>query len=262
MSVPEFHIRFEDRHLAVAVKGAQILDPVSFKLYLAGPVRKRLEDADHTLSFEDDLRGLVTTGMASDVLVNILAAVTPHEDWQVGEALAECLLEDIEGAVWPWNAERDKRTPKASLPGADMIGFVRLDGQVYLLLGETKTSSAEQSPPNVMSGRTGMIQQLDRLATETQIHRSLLTWLHARCTGTVHWNLYQEAVRHYLESGGKALVLYGLLMRDTLPAPADLAMRAKKFSETVTPPTRVNLQAWYLPNRIRDWALLVRGGTP
>ncbi|MDP2833065.1 MAG: hypothetical protein Q8Q28_07190 [Pseudomonadota bacterium] len=121
---------------------------------MSGPVRERLDDAEH--AFEDDLRGLVTTGMASDVLADLLAAPTIHEDWQVGEALAECLLEDIEGAVWPWNTERDKRTPKASLPGADMIGFVRLDEQVYLLLGETKSSSEANSPPNVMTGRTGI----------------------------------------------------------------------------------------------------------
>lgn len=262
MSVPDVHVQYEERRLAVAVKGAQILDSESFRVYLCGPVRERLEDVDHARSFEDDLRGLVTTGMASDVLAGILASTTVHEDWQVGEALAECLLEDIEGAVWPWNTERDKRTPKASLPGADMIGFVRLDGQVFLLLGETKTSSAVQSPPNVMTGRTGMIQQLDRLATETQIHRSLLTWLHARCKNTVYWPLYQEAARHYLNSGGKALVLYGLLMRDTLPTPTDLATRANALSTLVSLPTRVSLQAWYLPSPIRDWPLLVQGGMP
>ena len=262
MTAPKIQLIYEQRHSAVTVKGLEIADKESFRLYLMGPVRERLEDTVHSRSFEDDLRGLVTTGMAADALTQVLSATVAHEDWQVGEALAECLVEDIEGAVWPWNAERDKRTPKASLPGADMIGFVRAEGRVFLLLGETKTSSDEQSPPNVMNGRSGMAQQLDRLAMEIRIHHSLLKWLHARCKGTEYWTLFQEAVQHYLSSGGKALVLYGLLMRDTRPAEADLTRRAAGLAGKVALPTKVSLQAWYLPSPIQDWPRLVQGSAP
>lgn len=259
MSVPEHQLVFQDQHGSVTASGFRISDIESFRLYLHDRVRSRLEDSNQALTFDDDMRGLATTGMASDCLAELLAGPVNREGWHIGEALAECLLEDIEGAIWPWNLERDKRTPKASLPGADMIGFVRIDGRVLLLLGETKTSSDANSPPNVMNGRGGMVQQLDRLATEISIHRSLLNWLHARCKDTQYWPLYQEAATHYLHSGGKLLVLCGMLMRDTPPAQTDLSSRAMWLGTKVTPPTSANLQAWYLPSPIRDWPALAQG---
>jgi hypothetical protein len=225
---------------------------------LIDSVRARLEDAEQTRSFSDDLRGLVTTDMASETLAGLLSVAPEHEPWQVGEALAECLLQDAEGAIWPWNAERDKRTPRASLPGADLVGFLRAEGQVYLLLGEVKTSSERRTPPNAMSGRSGMIHQLDQLATETRIHLSLLKWLHVRCQQTEFQPLYQEAVGHYLRSGGKLLVLCGLLMRDTVPDAADLATRANSLATKVQVPTSVSLHAWYLPSPIDAWPALLR----
>lgn len=258
MPVPEFHVCYGAVDNAVAFKGAQINDPETFRLYLIDSVRARLEDAEQFRSFSDDLRGLVTTDMASETLAGLLSAAPDHEPWQVGEALAECLLQDAEGAIWPWNAERDKRTPRASLPGADLVGFLRAEGQVYLLLGEVKTSSELRTPPNVMSGRSGMIHQLDQLATAKRIHFSLLKWLHVRCQHTDFQPLYEEAVGNYLRSGGKLLVLYGLLMRDTAPAEADLASRASSLATKVEIPTSVSLHAWYLPSPIDAWPALLR----
>ena len=37
---------------------------------------------------------------------------------------------------FPWNSDRDKRTPKASLPGADLVGFIENGDEVVLVLGE------------------------------------------------------------------------------------------------------------------------------
>ena len=42
---------------------------------------------------------------------------------------------------WPWNTVRNRRTPRASLPGADLVGFYRENDTVLLLFGEVKTSS-------------------------------------------------------------------------------------------------------------------------
>lgn len=258
MPVPQFHVCYGAVDNSVAFKGAQIDDPETFRLYLVGSVRNRLEDVEQTRSFSDDLRGLATTDMASETLAGLLGTTPDHEPWQVGEALAECLLQDAEGAIWPWNAERDKRTPRASLPGADLVGFLRVEDQVYLLLGEVKTSSERRTPPNVMSGRSGMIHQLDQLATETRIHLSLLKWLYVRCQHTEFEPLYREAVGHYLRSGGKLLVLYGVLIRDTAPAEADLAFRASSLATKVQTPTSVSLHAWYLPSPVDAWPALLR----
>ena len=62
--------------------------------------------------------------------------------------------------------ERDKRTPKASLPGADLVDFVSHNGETRLVLGEVKCSSDRNTPPNVMIGRHGMTKQLETLATD------------------------------------------------------------------------------------------------
>ena len=84
---------------------------------------------------------------------NLLRAVPGEKSWTVGEALAECILADDETReiCWPWNFVRDRRTPRASLPGADLVGFCKEGGSVFLLFGEVKASSDKSTPPNVMN---------------------------------------------------------------------------------------------------------------
>lgn len=259
MPVPGFRVCYRGGYDAVAFVGTHIDDRESFQNYLADSVRDRLQDVEQARSFVEDLRGLATTDMASTTLADMLSAHTGHEPWQIGEALAECLMRDIEGATWPWNAERDKRTPRASLPGADLVGFMRTGDQVFLLLGEVKTSSDPNAPPNVMNGRTGMIHQMDQLASEPRLHRTILSWLHVRCKNTEFWPLYQEALGSYLRSGGRQLTLYGVLVRDTAPAENDLQSRANNLATKVPAPTIVTLHAWYLPCSASEWPALVRG---
>lgn len=262
MAAPSHHSCFESRPGPVEYAGARINSAEAFQLYLSGPVQSRLKDAGQAQVFESDLRALATTQMASATLSRLLAASNEPSPWEVGEALAECLLTDIWGALWPWNAERDKRTPRASLPGADLVGLVKLDGTVYLLLGEVKSSSDVHAPPQVMMGNSGMIHQVDRLASSLSIQQSLLKWLHVRCKDTELWPLYQEAMAYYLKTGGRQLMLCGMLMRDTEPTDRDLAGRAEVLVKTVSDPTRVRLQAWYCPAPIPTWPALMVGASP
>jgi len=56
--------------------------------------------------------------------IETVASTEPtRKPWQVGEILAEVLLEDTENATFPWPPSWDKRTASASLPGPDIIGF-------------------------------------------------------------------------------------------------------------------------------------------
>lgn len=178
-------------------------------------VRARITDEDY--SFEQDLRGLATTEMSGEFVRRFLTAVPEPQSWDIGEALAECLLEqDTDRNVdWPWNTVRDKRTPRASLPGADLVGFCSQGDTVLLLFGEVKTSSDAGSPPNVMHGGGGMTWQLERSANQLDIQRSLLQWLSARCRTDKYRDLYEKAVSRYLASHGKEILIVGVLIRDT-----------------------------------------------
>lgn len=165
----QHNLSYSDSKSQVSWQGKSVENQDQFNDFLAGPTRERLFDAAQHNEYEAELRALATTEMASDTIAKLLSSEPVKESWEVGEALAECLLEEGHGLVLPWNSERDKRTPKASLPGADLVGFIEEDEDAFLALGEIKTSSDLNSPPNVMNGKSGMIHQLDNLATNISI---------------------------------------------------------------------------------------------
>ena len=245
----------------VSWRGISMSDGDDFSTFLAMDVRSRLCDAEGTADFERHLRGLTTTGFSRDSLAELLAADVPEErDWAVGEAMAEAYLSREFGIVWPWNMERDKRTPNASLPGADLIGFEVIDGSVRLVLGEVKSSTDRSTPPNVMSGRSGMTHQLDMLATNLSILVTLLKWLLPRCKGTEHETTFNTAVMAFLASGNKDIALFGVLLRDTQANEKDLKSRGQRLAGKLESPTTCQLIAAYLPCKIADLPTRVSEG--
>ena len=132
-------------------EGYVVSSEVAFRAFLTGPVADRARDTEFGESFENELRGLAATGMGTRHLANFLASVGAERGWEIGEAFAESVLA-LDGnreVVWPWNHVRNRRTPAASLPGADLVGFCR-DAQGFgLLFGEVKTSSDVRVPPQV-----------------------------------------------------------------------------------------------------------------
>ena len=241
-------------------KGRVVRDHSQFTKYLRETVHPRVTDSN--TSFEPALRGLATTGMETAFVARLLNEVPALQDWEIGEALAECVLGDDSSREvhWPWNLVRDRRTPRASLPGADLVGFHRRDDTVVLLFGEVKTSSDTNNPPGVMNGGSGMAWQLEQSATRLDIQLTLLKWLHARCVDPPFQELYEKAVTRYLRSEGKDLLLVGMLIRDTAPSELDLKARGKVLAGTLPAPTRIELVAWYLPVRIAEWPIVLQGG--
>ena len=155
-------------------EGRVVDDQERFGRYMRDVVRPRI--ADEASSFDSELRGLATTGMETRFVEHLLRAVPVPQGWEIGEAFAECALRDDSDheVHWPWNTVRDRRTPRASLPGADLVGFC-CDGQdVFLLFGEVKTSSDARTPPGVMSGSGGMAWQLEQSATRLDVQHALL----------------------------------------------------------------------------------------
>jgi len=239
-------------------RGLQLLEVEEFDIFLSGPVRDRVTDAAFEQELADDLAALASTQMASDTLLKVLSAPAAPLEWEIGEAIAECLLEQEFDVNWPWNENRDRKTPRASLPGADLVGLVGYAEDATLLFGEVKTSSDENQPPGVVSGRSGLAHQIDTLATSIGTQASLIRWLHSRCKGTTHWPRFQDACRRYLRSGGKDVALVGILLRDTGPHEDDLRTRGRALSSLQQPPS-VRLDAWYTPRPIAEWVAIVTG---
>jgi hypothetical protein len=239
-------------------EGRHVDDVMQFKGFVRRIVRPRV--ADDASLFEPDILGLATTGMETEFIERLITTVPEPEGWEIGEAFAECALQNDCGREihWPWNPVRDRRTPRASLPGADLVGFYREGNSVVLLFGEVKTSSELRTPPNVMYGGSGMIWQLEENLKRLDIQLSLLKWLYTRCKTEPYRTLYKKAVSCYLKSKGKELLIVGVLVRDTQPDEADLQSRATTLSNVLEAPTRAQLIAWYLPVPIADWPKLLR----
>lgn len=255
------NVCYSGTHKSASWQGRHVDDRARFVGFMRDVVRPRVTDDD--ASFESELRGLATTGMATEFVERLLKAVPTREAWEIGEALAECALAHDSGheVHWPWNTVRDRRTPRASLPGTDLVGFYRNGATVLLLFGEVKTSADAGSPPNVMYGGSGMAWQLEESAKRLDIQRTLLAWLQSRCHSDLHRELYQSAVGRFLSSKGRELLIIGVLVRDTQPNEADLQSRGKALAQKLDFPTRVELFAWYLPVPIADWPGLLREET-
>ncbi len=252
---------YEAQNQQVSWQGISLAEGGGFESFMTNDVASRLYDEEGANEFEAHLRALASTGFAVESVNAILAAETPEErDWAAGEAMAEAYLMNQHDIAWPWNMERDKRTPKASLPGADLVGFEIKDGHVRLALGEVKVSRDTNTPPGVMSGRSGMIHQIDNLASNLSLISQLLRWLLPRCKGTDHETHFNTAVALFLSSGNKAVGLFGILIRDTEANELDLKARGLSLSGTLEDPSTCQLIALYLPCAISDLPARTRGG--
>lgn len=254
-------VHYHARDRQVTWYGVGMTAGEEFDTFISNDVASRLNDEEGQRELEAHLRGLANTGFARESLYAILASNAPEErSWAVGEAMAEAYLNREHAVTWPWNMERDKRTPKASLPGADLVGFQIAEGETRLVLGEVKTSTDANSPPNVMNGRSGMAYQIDNLATNLTLINKLLKWLLPRCKGTAHEPSFNAAVGSFLNSGNKAIALFGVLIRDTNPNEQDLRPRGSTLAKNIQSPTTCHLVALYLPCVIDDLPRLVAGG--
>jgi hypothetical protein len=225
-------------------------------------VASRLNDEEGSIEFKSHLRSLYLTGFGKSSIEAVLDAEIPEErNWAVGEAFAEAWLSREHKIIWPWNMERDKRNANASLPGADLIGFVVNGTESRLVLGEVKSSTEKKYPPQVMSSRSGHIgHQIDDLANNLGTIIQLLKWLWPRCKNTDFETLYTNSLTLYFNSGNKAVSLFGVLIRDTKANELDLESRGKALGRSLNSPTSCYLFALHLPCEIAVLPERVKGG--
>lgn len=254
---------YENREQQVCWQGYNLLDNAAFDSFMTKDVAARLNDEEGSIEFKSHLRSLTLTGFGKVSLEAVLDADIPEErDWAVGEAFAEAWLSEEYKIIWPWNMERDKRNANASLPGADLIGFIVNGIESRLVLGEVKSSTEKKYPPQVMSGRSGHIgHQIDNLANNLGTITQLLKWLCPRCKNTDLETIYTDSLTLYFNSGNKAVSLFGVLIRDTNFNELDLKNRGKILGRSLSAPTSCHLLALYLPCKIAALPEKVKGGT-
>ena len=256
-------VEYESHNHQVSWCGVSMADGDVFNTFLTNDVASRLNDKEGSVSFEAHLRSLPSTGFSRDSLDDILSVpISEARGWVIGEAIAEAYLSRKHKITWPWNMARDKRNPKASLAGADLIGFRGSGEEARLVLGEVKTSSDTNAPPGVMNGRSGMTHQIDKLANNLSLIYQILQWLYFRCKDTEHQESFDTAISFLLNSGGKDIALFGVLIRDTQPNELDIQASGKTLAGTLQAPTTCHLTAIYLPCGITDLLSRVSGGGP
>jgi hypothetical protein len=224
-----------------------------------------LRDDAGKKNVDDYLGGLAKTAFASDKLAAALNVIHPVRDWQVGEAFAEAYLADHRDCEFPWPTGRDLRNPNASPAGADLVGFQKHGPTRRFAFGEVKTSEEDKSPPQVVTGRHGLANQLEVLrdSDETK-HHLVILYLGHRASSSSWEKNYRESVTRYLKDPSD-ISLFGFLVRDIAPNVADLQSRAKALAKGCPKETSIELNAVYLPPKsIRSLATkarLKRGGS-
>lgn len=246
-------VAFTGTHKACTWTGHVLTDDELSEM--ADDVRERALDLAQSEAVAEQLRDLASTGLATQWIDEFLTQAEPVEvlHWQVGEALAEAVLQGCCDVVFPWNTRRDERVPKASLPGADLVGLSTSPAGAVLVFGEVKSSQDATRPPGVLAGKSGLIQQLERLLEDPRIHLTLIQWLTARIPDGPLGEQFNEALGNFVNSQGAAIRLIGALMRDTAPDEADVSARGQRLGDLATPPGTVELLVWYLPMPMDDW---------
>lgn len=215
---------------------------------LDGPVSDILWDKRGGKALEDILTGLITTEFADTSVRRILSVAPTPANWRVGEGMAEAFLVDHRECSFPWPSGRDLKNPNASPAGTDLVGFQRMGdpsrGHRYAF-GEVKTSEQAAWPPGVMDGRHGLKKQLEDLRDSTAVKDSLVKYLGHHAAGADWFSKYQSATQRYLANPAD-VSLFGVLVRDVVPKPDDLAGRAKELAVNCPSGMSIELRAVYL----------------
>lgn len=193
------------------------------------------------------------TEFGSQILSQVLQPLEEEEHsrgWREGEALAEAWLVDHKECEFPWPFNRDLRHHRASLPGAELVGFTGTDvSDSKLAFGQVKTSKESQTPPQVVNrGEKCLISQALQLRDNYEIKKTLLEYLAYRAQTGVSWTArFRVAAQKCLNSGFSEIAVFGVLVRDVAPDARDLAGAASALRTGCNALTRIELFGLYLP---------------
>jgi hypothetical protein len=240
--------------------GISFNDENDFKSLLCSDIKKRLVDEPVRQDLLSTLKTLQTdTGFASsqNLLLDIQALSNNNinvKNFEIGEAIAEVVLENDFKCRFHWNKRRDSKNPEANQTGADLVAFIELNGDILFLFGEVKTSSEEKSPPQVLTQKgKGMIAQLKELYSNHQKRLDLIRYLQTKIALTDNIKKdFQLAIKAYYNPDNN-YQLIGVLIRDTEANEDDLKNVYEDLKDTILKPTGLQLVAVYLPIKQEKW---------
>ena len=240
-TVPALRETYTMRSDVVRCHG-MMMDVAGLDAYLAGRVKEWHYDIRRIVEQAAEISG--RTGFDMDRLREYLLSTRPSAKyWQAGESLAHCFLEDYWFAQFPYPSSRDARNPRASMAGADMVGFYHRDGMTSMLFGEVKTSGEGRRPPQVVAR---LLTQMTTLK-DRHVQLSLVLWLVQKFADAAADNPGKKrcdaAVDAYVCRGAVRLV--GVLIRDTPPDKADLQSAFERLVGDTK--TRLDVCALYIP---------------
>ncbi len=243
------------------------LDEQECRNHLQNEVKDNLQDRVEWQDSLERLRALRDeTGFeVSDGLLADIQALENEElevqQFRVGEAYAEVILEHEFSCRFHWNENRDTRNPKGNKTGADLVGFIEVGGQVLFLFGEVKTSSETANrPPQVMTGAHSIESQLRDLYDDRGKRLTLITYLKNKMRHFPEGHPFRadfEASQRAYYSGIEDYHLIGVLVRDVEHDPRDVSHSYGRLRDHFLKPRGIKLLAMYLPIPKEDWIAII-----
>jgi len=230
--------------------------------HLQGSVKDNLLDRQEREDTIEKLRALqAETGFnASEQLLVDIQSLESEEIneriFRVGEAYTEIFLEEQFSCRFHWNELRDARNPKGNKTGADLVGFIEIDGEVLFLFGEVKTSSEYKRPPQVMTYTDGIENQLLDLYNNPSKRLILISYLKNKAILFSESHQFRidldKGIRSYYSENNK-YQLFGVLVRDIESNERDVLPSYDRLKRDILEPIGLQLLALYVPIRSRDW---------
>jgi len=233
------------------------------RAHLREAVKDNIQDREEWQDSLDRLRALQDeTGFdANEGLLADLQALENEavevQQFRIGEAYAEVILEQEFSCRFHWNENRDARNPKGNKTGADLVGFIQRDGEVLFLFGEVKTSSETANrPPQVMTGGKGIESQLRDLYDDRLKRNILIAYLKNKMRhfpdGHPFKTDFEASQRNYY-SGIENFHLIGVLIRDVEQDERDVSLSYGRLKNHILEPQGISLLALYVPLPKEQW---------
>jgi hypothetical protein len=245
------------KYIGISVNDAE------FRSQLQNGVKDNLIDREEWQDSLDKLNALrEETGFSAspELLADIQLLENEEvecQQFRVGEAYTEIILEQEFSCRFHWNESRDTRNPKGNKTGADLVGFIEIEEQVLFLFGEVKTSSEiANRPPQVMTSSHGIERQLRDLYSDKAKRLLLITYLKSKMRhypeGHKFRSDFDSSFRAYY-SGLCDYQLIGVLVRDVEPDEQDLRASYHRLQAQILNPKGIKLLALYLPIVKEEW---------